>query len=212
MIHHHHHHVVPLAWTFLTLSHHFSLSFIASGRSSKLHPVSSHSCCMHVRTGCPDFARPYVGVHRSTSLMSPSLLLQQCPAYLIVIATILWFTNPQCSEINIKTSYSSVSYIKNPFVRVLQFHWVFSWRMLGPGHLIINLMHLRFNYLDKKSKLHFNYLAWSKLKFHKKNCIKLSKVDRLPLICLIHWLFWEKKFKVERNQEDLESSKDYYGL
>ena len=25
---------------------HFSLSFIASGRSSGLHPVSSHSCCM----------------------------------------------------------------------------------------------------------------------------------------------------------------------
>ena len=40
---HHHHHVVPLARISLTLSRHFSLSFIASGRSSGLHPVSSHS-------------------------------------------------------------------------------------------------------------------------------------------------------------------------
>ena len=43
---HHHHHVVPPARISLTLSRHFSLSFIASGRSSGLHPVSSHSCCM----------------------------------------------------------------------------------------------------------------------------------------------------------------------
>ena len=44
--HHHHHHVAPPSWISLTLSRHFSLSFIASGRSSGLHPVSSHSCCM----------------------------------------------------------------------------------------------------------------------------------------------------------------------
>ena len=61
----------------------FSLSFIASGRSSGLHPVSSYSCCMYVRAGRPALARPYVGVHRSTSLMSSSLLLQQCPACLV---------------------------------------------------------------------------------------------------------------------------------
>ena len=77
---HHHHHVVPPARISLTLSRHSSLSFIASGRSSGLHPVSSHSCCMYVRAGHPAFALPYVGVHRSTSLMSSSLLLQQCPA------------------------------------------------------------------------------------------------------------------------------------
>ena len=78
-----HHHVVPPAWISLTLSRHFSQSFIASGRSSGLHPISSHSCCMYVRTGRPAFARPYVGVHRSTSLMSSSLLLQQCSACLV---------------------------------------------------------------------------------------------------------------------------------
>ena len=61
----------------LTLSRHFSLSFIASGRSSGLHSVSSHSCWMYVRAGRPAFARPCVGVHKSISLMSLSLLLQQ---------------------------------------------------------------------------------------------------------------------------------------
>ena len=66
----HHHHVVPQARISLTLSRHFSLSFIASGRSSGPHPVSSHSCWMYVRAGRPAFARPYVGVHMSTSLMS----------------------------------------------------------------------------------------------------------------------------------------------
>ena len=50
----HHHHVVPLARISLTRSRHFSLSFIASGRSSGLHPLSSHSCCMYVRAGRPE--------------------------------------------------------------------------------------------------------------------------------------------------------------
>ena len=59
---HHYHHVVPPARIFLTLSRHFSLSFIASGRSSGLHPVSSHSCCMYVRTGRPAFARPFFAI------------------------------------------------------------------------------------------------------------------------------------------------------
>ena len=84
-IYHHHpyHHVVPQAWISLTLSRHFSLSFIASGRSSGLHPVSSRSGCLYVRADCLAFARPYVGIYRSTSLMSSSLLLQQCPACLV---------------------------------------------------------------------------------------------------------------------------------
>ena len=85
--HHHHHHVARIS---LTLSRHFSLSFIASGRSSGLHPVFSHSCWMYVRAGRPAFARPYVGVHRSTSLMSSSLLLQQCPACLVRLTWIVF--------------------------------------------------------------------------------------------------------------------------
>ena len=50
-IYHHHHHVMLLAQISLTLSRHFSLSFIASDRSSGLHPISSHSCWMYVRAG-----------------------------------------------------------------------------------------------------------------------------------------------------------------
>ena len=87
---HHHHHAVLVARISLTLSHHFSLSFIASGRSSGKHPVSSHSCWMDVRAGRPAFARPCVGVHKSTSLMSSSLLLQQCPACLVRLTWIVF--------------------------------------------------------------------------------------------------------------------------
>ena len=74
----------------LTLSRHFSLSFIALGRSSGQHPVSSHSCWMYVRAGRPAFAWPCVGVHKSTSLMSSSLLLQQYPAYLVRLTWIVF--------------------------------------------------------------------------------------------------------------------------
>ena len=88
--HHHHHHVVPPARISLTLPRHFSLSFIASGRSSGLPPVSSQICWMYVRAGRPAFARPYVGAHRSTSLMNSSLLLQQCPACLVRITWIVF--------------------------------------------------------------------------------------------------------------------------
>ena len=87
---HHHHHVVPPARISLTLSRHFSLSFIAFGWFSGLHPVSSHSYCMYVRAGRPVFAWPYAGVHRSTSLMSLSLLLQQCPACLVHLTCIVF--------------------------------------------------------------------------------------------------------------------------
>ena len=88
--HHHHHHVVRLARISLTLSLHVSLSSIASGRSSGLHPASSHSCCMYVRAGRPAFDWPYVGVHRSTSLTISSLLLQQCPPCLVRLACIVF--------------------------------------------------------------------------------------------------------------------------
>ena len=88
--HHHHHHVVLVARISLTLSRHISLSFIPSGWSSGLHPVSSHSCCMCVRACRPAFARPYAGFHRSKSLVSSSLLLQQCPACVVRLAWIVF--------------------------------------------------------------------------------------------------------------------------
>ena len=88
--HHHHHHVVPPARISQTLFRHFFLLFIASGKSSGLHPVSSHSCCMYVRAGRHALARPYVGVYWSTSLMSSSLLLQQCPVCLVRLTWIVF--------------------------------------------------------------------------------------------------------------------------
>ena len=89
-MHHHHHHIVLAARISLTLSRHSSLSFIALGRSSGQQPVSSHSCWMYVRAGRPAFARPCVGIHKSTSLMSSSLLLQQCPACLVRLTWIVF--------------------------------------------------------------------------------------------------------------------------
>ena len=85
-----HHHDVWLARISLTFSLHVSLSFIAFGRSSELHPVSPHSCCMNVRTGRPAFDWPHAEVHRSTSLMISSLLLQHCPACLVRLACIVF--------------------------------------------------------------------------------------------------------------------------
>ena len=89
-LYHHHHHIALVARISLTLSRHSSLSFIALGRSSGQHTVSSHSCWMYVRAGRPAFARPCVGIHNSTSLMSSSLLLQQCPACLVRLTWIVF--------------------------------------------------------------------------------------------------------------------------
>ena len=67
-----------------TLSRNSSQLSIAPGRSSMLHPVSVQSCCRQVLAGRSlTFARPCEGVHRSMSLMSSSLLLQQSPACLV---------------------------------------------------------------------------------------------------------------------------------
>ena len=95
---------MPQARISLTLSCHFSLSFIASGGSSGLHPLSSHSCCMYDRAGRPAFARPYVGVHGSTSLMSSSMLLQQWPACLVRLTCIV-FWPPSLRQV-FKVSFS----------------------------------------------------------------------------------------------------------
>ena len=45
---------------------------------------------MYVLAGRPAFAQPYVEVHRSTSLMSSSMLLQQCPAGLVCLTLIVF--------------------------------------------------------------------------------------------------------------------------
>ena len=79
-----------------TPPYHSSLSVGPQGYK----PVSSHSCCMYVQTGRPACARPCKGVHRSTSLMSTSLLLQQCPACLVRLTLIVFVMEgrwPYCS-------------------------------------------------------------------------------------------------------------------
>ena len=102
--HHHHHHVVPLA-------RHFFLSSIASGRSWGLHSVSSHGCCMYVRAA---FARPYVAVHRSTSHMSSSLLLQQCPVCLLRLTWIVFVMGGRWQLVGALWGY----FVRKPFKNV----------------------------------------------------------------------------------------------
>ena len=128
-IYHHHHHVLLLARISLTLSRHFSLSFIASGRSSGLHPVSSHSCCMYVRADRPAFPRLYVGVHRSTSLMSSSLLLQQCPACPVCLTCIVFVSGSDGPYMHIKILTTTITCI------ITQEHM-----HLGPEELIMSLI------------------------------------------------------------------------
>ena len=72
-----------LAQISLTISCHSSLHSIAFDWSSRLHPVSAQSCCKSVVVGRLTLARPCEVVNRRTSLISSSLLLQQCPACLV---------------------------------------------------------------------------------------------------------------------------------
>ena len=67
----------------------FENSVLLNGVSSGQQPVSSHSCWMYVRAGRPAFARPCVGIHKSTSLMSSSLLLQHVRIQVVVLKTCL---------------------------------------------------------------------------------------------------------------------------
>ena len=57
---------------------------------SGLHPVSAQSCCMYVRAGRPAFVRPCRGVHRTTSVTSSFLLLQQYPVCLVRLILIVF--------------------------------------------------------------------------------------------------------------------------
>ena len=72
----------PLA-LLLPIVHHLWQVFRATSRilTELLYVCSSWSSC---------FAWPYAGVHRSTSLMSSSLLLQRCPACLVRLTWIVF--------------------------------------------------------------------------------------------------------------------------
>ena len=84
------HHVALLAQISLTLSRHPFLSSVALGRFSRLHPILAQSCCIQVLTGRPTCSRPCEGIHRSISLMSSSILLKQCPVYLVRLTWIVF--------------------------------------------------------------------------------------------------------------------------
>ena len=66
---------------------------IISDWSSRLHLESVQSCCRQVLASWPTLAHMREGVHRSTSLMSSSLLLQQCPA---CIVRLVWMVCSCC--------------------------------------------------------------------------------------------------------------------
>ena len=92
---HHPHHVVPLAWISLTLS--LSLSLATSPyRSSPPAGLQGYIPYPHIAAVCM-FALVVLlllghiwGVHLSTSLMSTSLLFQQCPACLVRLTVIVF--------------------------------------------------------------------------------------------------------------------------
>ena len=73
----HHRHDVML----LTLSHHLPLSSITTSYMG--------TELLHI-AGCPNFAPPCAGVHRSTLLISSSLLLQQCSTCLVRLIWIVF--------------------------------------------------------------------------------------------------------------------------
>ena len=69
---------------------HLSLSSIAPGRPSRLHPVSAQNCSVLVLASPPTFACLCEGVHRIMSLMSLPPFLQQCPACLVCLTWIVF--------------------------------------------------------------------------------------------------------------------------
>ena len=92
---------------------------IASGWSSGLHPVSSHSCWMYVRAG-PCFCPAKVGIHRSTSLMSSSLLLQQWPACLVRLIWIVFVMGGRWLY-----SWCLVEYCRQDLFNIARSYWNF---------------------------------------------------------------------------------------
>ena len=93
------HHGVPLAQISLSIFRHSFLSSIAFGRSSILHPLSVQIYCREVLAEHPTLACACERVHRSTSLMSSFLLLQQC---LACLARLVWMV----FELSVRCPYS----------------------------------------------------------------------------------------------------------
>ena len=76
--HHHHHHVTPSARISLTLFHHPCHGpLLLAGLKSYILYLHRAAVCRFKLVVLPWSC---VGIHKSTSLISSSLLLQQCPA------------------------------------------------------------------------------------------------------------------------------------
>ena len=74
----------------LSLSRYVSISSIAQGKSSRLHPVPLLSWYMQVLDGQPTMVSPWVRIHKRRLFMNLSLLLQQCPAIFFRFTEIVW--------------------------------------------------------------------------------------------------------------------------
>ena len=85
-----HYYGVQLAHISMALSCHWSLSSIAFGWSSMVHPISVRRSCRYVLVGRLTSDRLCEVVHRSTSLMRTPLLLQLCPACLVCLDWMLF--------------------------------------------------------------------------------------------------------------------------
>ena len=81
--------ILALPYTILMsrYQHGYPWHSLATPPYRPLLPAGPHGYILYrrryVRAGRPTFARPCEGTHRSTSLMSSFLLLQQCPACLV---------------------------------------------------------------------------------------------------------------------------------
>ena len=122
LAYHHHHHVVPLARISLTFSFAtspFSSSPLAGLQRYIPYPHRAAVCMFELVVLL--LLGHMGGVHRSTSLMSSSLLLQQCPACLVRVTWIVfvmggrwlysWCLVACCSQ------HSCVILFTNPFAR-----------------------------------------------------------------------------------------------
>ena len=87
-INQHHHQVTLTATSSLTFSRSPSLSFIDPGESSTASSVRTE--LMNVFAGWPSLVCPCVGIHKRTSLWCSSLLLLQCPEYLVCLTWIAY--------------------------------------------------------------------------------------------------------------------------
>ena len=125
-------HVAVRAQNSLALSRHQFLSSISPGRSSRQHPVSAEICCIYALAGRATFARPCERVHKSISLMSLSLHLQQCPASLVL--QLLFYGVQRSGLVQYFSQHSCIIAVKLSFHRFSQRPCGASIQQVSSGH------------------------------------------------------------------------------